>query len=161
MQTQTYLPPVPMAPDPPRQRRTNWTPTLVAGGVGLLVAIALVVLLLGRSSELASAREELRSEQATVTSQRIELESQARELDAVRDDLSSATASLSSTRSDLRSANSALNVTIRCATKTLEAWYSTTGYSYTVTGYALERAIRSSPCRVVHSADVNTSASYA
>jgi multidrug resistance efflux pump len=150
MQTRSYSPPLPQAPVPRARPRTNWTATLVAGGVGLLLAIMLIVMLVSRNSELARTRESLRSAQATVSSQ-------ASQLDTTRDALSTAEASLSSTRSDLETArfdldsvNEALDVTMRCAAATLNAWYSTTNDSYETTGYALQAAIDSSACRVVH-----------
>jgi uncharacterized phage infection (PIP) family protein YhgE len=161
MQTQPYAPPLPQAPELRPRSRTNWVATVVAGGLGLLVAIALIVVLSSRTSELARTQKSLRSANATVSSQASELDSQASDLDRARADLSSATDSLSSTRSDLDTANNALDLTFRCATATLDAWYSTTNDSYTVTGYALETAVDSPACRAVHGTQVGDSGSYA
>lgn len=149
MQTRSYAPPLPEAPQFRPRSRTNWTATLVAGGLGLVVAIASIFMLQSRSSELARTQERLRSSQATVSSQ-------ASHLEKARDELSSTRGSLSSTRSDLDSANGALRVSMRCATATLDAWYSTTNDSYTVTGFALQRAVHSRACRVVHRAQLSS-----
>ena len=147
MQTQSYAPPLPEAPHVRPRSRTNWTATTVAGGLGLIVAIASIFMLQSRGSELARTQERLRSSQERISAQ-------AGQLEKARDDLSSARASLTSTKSDLDSANGALRVSLRCATATLDAWYSTTSDSYTVTGWALQGAVHSRACRVVHGAQL-------
>jgi hypothetical protein len=146
MQTQTFSRPLPTAPDSQPRTRTNWTATLVAGGVGLLMAVTAIFFLQSRSSELARTRESLSSAQATVSSQ-------SGELNTTRDALSSARASLSSTQSDLHNANGALRITLRCAAATLAAWYSTTNDTYTMTGLVLQRAVNSRACRDVRRAE--------
>jgi cytoskeletal protein RodZ len=150
MQTESYAPPLPGAPQFRPRSKTNWIATFVAGGLGLIVAITLIFMLQSRSSELAMAQESLRASQST-------LSSQSHRLEKARDNLSSTRASLSSTKSDLKGANGALRVSVRCATATLHAWYSTTNYSYTATGWALQRAVRSSACRIVHRAELTNS----
>lgn len=156
MQTRSYAPPLPEAPQFRPRSRTNWTATLVAGGLGLLVAITAIVMLQSRSSELARTRSELATTQESLRSGQATVSSQANQLDTLRSDLSSTRASLNSTKSDLKNANGALRLSVRCATATLDAWYSTTNDSYTVTGFALERAVHSSACRLVHGAQLNS-----
>lgn len=154
MQTQEMIPVMPPPPQVRPERKMNWTYTIVAGGLGLLVAVVSIVMLQTRSAELARTRESLSSIQATVATQ-------ASDLDSARSNLRSTKATLASARSDLRDTKSALNLTYRCAASTLNAWYSTTNDSYTVTGFALQRAVKSFACRTVHTAHMSASGSTA
>lgn len=148
MKTEDLFPSMP-APPVAAHRTMNWIPTILAGGLGFVVAVVAVAAFHTRSVELTRTQASLRSAQATVTSQ-------AADLATTRADLASAKSSLNSAQSDLSSAQGALEIALRCANSALHAWSSTTYLSYTFTGLALQRAVNSPACQAVRTAQLSS-----
>ncbi len=140
----------PTMPVPPVtvRRTTNWTPTILAVALGVIVAVVAVVALHGRGVELAKAQASLHAAQATITTQ-------SNKLASTQSDLASTKTSLSAAQSHLSSARSALSVALRCASATLHSWYSTIYLSYSLTGVALQRAVNSRACKAVRAVQVH------